>query len=498
MAYIGNSPANIGNYQIVDDISSTFNGTLTSFALTASSLAINPAKSGQLLVSINGVLQEPDDTGTEGFKVSGSNIVFSSAPATSSTFWAVWQGQAVDIGTPSDGVVGTAQMSSAELALTGGLSLGDNVKAKFGAGDDLQIYHSGNHSYIADAGTGLFQLRTNGSRIEMVGQSGSEYMARFEQDGAVKLYYDNSQKLSTTSTGIDVTGSVTCDGFTSTGIDDNATSTAITIDASKNVGIGVTPESWGTYQTALQVGPSGTIANYSSGSNTQTHLTCNAYALTSPKYLVNSAAASMRMTNGAYDFRVAPSGTAGSAITWTTPLTISTAGDVTVGTGNLVIGTSGKGIDFSATSDGSGTMTSEVLDDYEEGTWTPVMKDTSDRALSTNTGSSGAIYVKIGRQVTVTGRITTDSVGSASGQLILTGLPFAAYGSSLGGYSGGTVGRAGNLNIASGTNISLAVSYGQTYCEMTRWDNSVGTTDMQVSEWSADGWIMFCLVYQTS
>ena len=111
MAYIGNSPANVGNYQVVDDISSTFNGTLTSFALTALTLPINPAKSGQLLVSINGVLQEPDDTGAEGFKVSGSNIVFSSAPATGSTFWAVWQGHAVDIGTPSDGVVGTAQMS---------------------------------------------------------------------------------------------------------------------------------------------------------------------------------------------------------------------------------------------------------------------------------------------------------------------------------------------------------------------------------------------------
>jgi hypothetical protein len=112
MAYIGNSPANVGNYQVVDDISSTFNGVLTSFALTVLTLAINPAKSGQLLVSINGVLQEPDDTGTEGFKVSGSNIVFSSAPATGSTFWAVWQGQAVDIGTPSDSTVGTDQLSA--------------------------------------------------------------------------------------------------------------------------------------------------------------------------------------------------------------------------------------------------------------------------------------------------------------------------------------------------------------------------------------------------
>ena len=111
MAYIGNSPANVGNYQIVDDISSSFNGSLTSFALTSGSIAITPAKSGQLLVGVNGVMQEPDDTGTNGFKVSGSNVVFSSAPASGDTFWAVYQGQNVDIGTPSDGVVDTAQLA---------------------------------------------------------------------------------------------------------------------------------------------------------------------------------------------------------------------------------------------------------------------------------------------------------------------------------------------------------------------------------------------------
>jgi hypothetical protein len=127
MAYIGNSPANVGNYQVVDDISSTFNGVLTSFALTVLTLAINPAKSGQLLVSINGVLQEPDDTGTEGFLVSGSNIVFSSAPATGSTFWAVWQGQAVDIGTPSDSTVGLTQLSATGTASSATFLAGDNT-----------------------------------------------------------------------------------------------------------------------------------------------------------------------------------------------------------------------------------------------------------------------------------------------------------------------------------------------------------------------------------
>tara|TARA_B100000959_G_C14993493_1_gene629084 strand:+ start:3744 stop:5060 length:1317 start_codon:yes stop_codon:yes gene_type:complete len=111
MAYIGNSPANVGNYQIVDDISSSFNGSTTSFALASGSITITPAKSGQLLVGVNGVMQEPDDTGTNGFKVSGSNVVFSSAPASGDTFWAVYQGQNVDIGTPSAGTVDTTQLA---------------------------------------------------------------------------------------------------------------------------------------------------------------------------------------------------------------------------------------------------------------------------------------------------------------------------------------------------------------------------------------------------
>ena len=112
MAYIGNSPANVGNYQLVDDISSSFNGSLVSFALTAGGIAITPAKSGQILANINGVMQEPDDGGTNGFKVVSSNIVFSSAPASSDTFWAVYQGQNVDIGTPSDNVVDTAHIKN--------------------------------------------------------------------------------------------------------------------------------------------------------------------------------------------------------------------------------------------------------------------------------------------------------------------------------------------------------------------------------------------------
>ena len=138
MAYIGNSPANVGNYQIVDDISSSFNGSTTTFALTVSSSSISPVKSGQLLVGLNGVMQQPDDTGTNGFKVSGSNIIFSSAPTSSSTFWSVYQGQNVDVGTPSNSTVGTSELSASGTASSSTYLRGDNTWAAIV--DDDTIY----------------------------------------------------------------------------------------------------------------------------------------------------------------------------------------------------------------------------------------------------------------------------------------------------------------------------------------------------------------------
>ena len=96
--------------------------------------------------------------------------------------------------------------------MTGNLSFGDNDKAIFGAGSDLQIYHDGNNSTIEDVGTGNLILKASaGTYIRTAnGENGVVIL----EDGAVNLYYDNSKKLATTSTGIDVTGTVTADGLT--------------------------------------------------------------------------------------------------------------------------------------------------------------------------------------------------------------------------------------------------------------------------------------------
>jgi hypothetical protein len=97
-------------------------------------------------------------------------------------------------------------------------------------------------------------------------------------------------------------------------------------------------------------------------------------------------------------------------------------GDVQMTTGNLVVGTSGKGIDFSAT---AGTGTSELLADYEEGTWTPSLGGTA-----TYGGATYGRYTKIGRVVTVQFRIDVTLLGTGS-NTILSGLPFTSSGAGI-------------------------------------------------------------------
>ncbi len=95
----------------------------------------------------------------------------------------------------------------------GSVTLVDNQKIKVGTGNDLEIYHDGSNSFIADVGTGVLDIQTNGTEIQMT-KGGSELMAKLVPDGAVTLYYDNAAKLATTSTGVDVTGVITTDGLT--------------------------------------------------------------------------------------------------------------------------------------------------------------------------------------------------------------------------------------------------------------------------------------------
>ena len=124
----------------------------------------------------------------------------------------------------SDGAFSARHDGSTKLATTStgidvtgeitadGIALGDNQIATFGASNDLQIYHSGSHSYIAENGTG--NLTVSAGNFYLNNAADTESMISAVNDGAVTLFYNNAAKLATSSTGIDVTGTAVTDGVT--------------------------------------------------------------------------------------------------------------------------------------------------------------------------------------------------------------------------------------------------------------------------------------------
>jgi hypothetical protein len=106
----------------------------------------------------------------------------------------------------------TGDTMTGDLALSGAdVTFGDNDKALFGAGSDLQIYHDGTNSHIREAGAGQLYIRAYDG-INLQTTAGENYFTG-TADGASTIYYNNSAKLATTSTGVDITGTLTSDAL---------------------------------------------------------------------------------------------------------------------------------------------------------------------------------------------------------------------------------------------------------------------------------------------
>ena len=119
------------------------------------------------------------------------------------------------------------------------ITFADSSKAIFGAGSDLQIYHDGSDSYIKDAGAGNLYLDSSDTIIRA---NGTENSAKFIGNGRVELYYDAVKKFETTSTGIDVTGTVVADGIESSGNFAFTAADGVTISAKETVVINIDSE----------------------------------------------------------------------------------------------------------------------------------------------------------------------------------------------------------------------------------------------------------------
>ena len=141
-----------------------------------------------------------------------------------------------------------------------------------------------------------------------------------------------------------------------------------------------------------------------------------------------------------------------------------------------------------------GTGSSNQLEDYEEGTWTVDLQDGSGNDVTLNSSQNTGSYVKVGNIVHVNGYIVATSLGSASGDLQINGLPFSIPGSSH-FYSTLSVGYAAGLAIGSGTSVQGFAVINTNHVQLTNFDATTGTSHLQASEFSSDGAMIFQLSY---
>ena len=156
------------------------------------------------------------------------------------------------------------------------------------------------------------------------------------------------------------------------------------------------------------------------------------------------------------------------------------SGDQTILNGNLVIGTAGKGIDFTANG-------GDVLSQYDEGTWTPGFVN----GTFTLSGFNRGHYTRIGRQVTATALLIW-SAKSGTGDVAVT-LPLTA-GTEFGRY-GGSLGTVKGLDNDGNKQLTLGLDSGNAYATVKIVNDNADPTASQVANMSAAGEIHFTITY---
>ena len=128
----------------------------------------------------------------------------------------------------------------------------DNVKAKFGTGGDLQIYHDGSNSYIDDAGTGSIRIRSG--TLTVTNAAGSKTSVVFNSGGSQDLYHNNSKKFETTNSGIQTTGTVNVNGAYAFPTSDGSSGEVLKTDGSGSISFGSIPASGSNTQVQFNDG----------------------------------------------------------------------------------------------------------------------------------------------------------------------------------------------------------------------------------------------------
>ena len=342
-----------------------------------------------------------------------------------------------------DGAVNMAQTAlvtgvlttTAATVHTNGITMPDNAIAKFGTDTDMQIFHSGSTAFIRNS-TGSLVFRTDAFRV--LNEANSEQILHGDADGAVTLYYNNSQKLATAADGISVTGDVAItSGGTLDVFNSGNTSTQLTALFGADNGGG-----HGRTNSTVK----STVIGVPHYTNSEESVGLIVAGSTSSSNFINIGGGAS-VTNAATEVSI---NTAANQTTTggTKRLTVNSAGDINVLTGNLVVGTSGKGISFY--NYGTGTnIDNNLLNDYEEGTWSPTLVGLTFASISS------ANYTKIGNRVLFDCQVQMPATSATQVMQILT-LPFATSASDSAASLGYTTSGSSKLEGAIGLLIQGA------------------------------------------
>ena len=356
------------------------------------------------------------NTSLGGYQINGQTVITSARALT-------------NIASISSGAItSSGQVSADELTITndaifnggaeinGDASFGDNNKAIFGAGSDLQIYHDGNDSYVDDAGTGILFLRGN-SAVKIRKYTG-EAMIDANVDGSVVLYNDNSIKLATTSTGIDVTGTISSGAITSTGLS--------------------------RFQTGLAVGGDNDIYFYESTVGNGTIRTGSSGAY---KYFTFESGGNFNITGGGLE--IGSQSVITSARNLENIGTINTSGNITLTSGSNQV---------QLTNDGAIEITRSAGNPYID--FKDSASDDYDQRLQINSGNfnfsaplqvAGSTFIDASKNVTLSAGTITTTGTISSGKISAGG----SLGSSV--FSGFNLGVIGGLATAESGNTNRAI-----------------------------------------
>ena len=386
---------------------------------------------------------------------------------------------------------GTTVTVSGIASVTSSISAGSSITATtfYGtSGINLggELNFTGNGNKYIDVAT------LNGSNaLTIRHQDGSSYetAASFTANGAASLSFNGATKFATTNTGVTVTGTVAATsytgdgsnltGITGTTINNNADNRFITGSGSANTLEGESNFQFASNRLLYGGATSSMETSFVLKGNSNSFVTNPArmflqvgqdagggaslgwidFGCTGDKIGANIVGrAHQDFTGSNYSTNLEFYTCNPSSTTRTKKVEIGADGNVDIVDGNLVLA-SGHGIDFSAAGNASG-MTSELLDDYEEGSFTPFIR-TANNTTEPSYSHRVGLYTRVGRLVTYAIRITTSGeLSTGSGATQIHGLPFNAMNWNIGDWPGGAeIAYYSNLRGNYGTNPRLLGPY---------------------------------------